>query len=69
MTLADEDTNTILNGEVNWELAEYAVMMTLVDEPCYDLADVTLIDEDDVNKEIPSNMTMQLEPPGGQISS
>ena len=47
-------------------------MLTLVD----DLADVTLIDEDtksiltgDVNKEIPSNMTMQLEPPGGQISS
>ena len=40
-------------------------MMTLVDEPCYDLADVTLIDEDtkailfdDANKEIPSNITM-----------
>ena len=46
MTLADEDTNTILTGVVNWEQAEYAVMMTLVDEPCYDLADVTLIDED-----------------------
>ena len=65
MTLADEDTNTILTGVVNWEQAEYAVMMTLVDEPCYDLADVTLIDEDtksiltdDANKEILSNMMM-----------
>ena len=43
--------------------------MTLVE----DLGDVTtLIDEhtmsiltDDVNKEIPSNMTMQVAPPGG----
>ena len=40
-----------------------------------DLADMTLIDEntkliptDDVNKEIPSNMTMHVEPSGGQIS-
>ena len=40
-----------------------------------DLADMTLIDEDNkliltdnVNKEIPSNMTMHVAPPGGQIS-
>ena len=40
-----------------------------------DLADMTLIDEntkliliDDANKEISSNMTMQLAPPGVQIS-
>ena len=40
-----------------------------------DLADLTLIDEntkliliDDANKEIPSNMTMHVEPSGGQIS-
>ena len=40
-----------------------------------DLADMTLIDEnkkliltDDANKEIPSNMTMHVEPYGGQIS-
>ena len=39
---------------------------------CEDLADVTLIDEytmpiltDNVNKEIPSNMTMQVAPAGG----
>ena len=43
-------------------------MKTLVEN----LADVTLIDEtsmsiltDDVNKEIPSNMTMQVAPAGG----
>ena len=41
-----------------------------------DLADMTLIGEktkliltDDANKEIPSNMTMQVAPPGGQISN
>ena len=41
-----------------------------------DLADMTLIEEDNkliltdnANKEIPSNMTMQLAPPGGQISN
>ena len=40
-----------------------------------DLADMTLIDEtpkliltDDANKEIPSNMTMHVASPGGQIS-
>ena len=40
-----------------------------------DLADLNLIDEntklilnDDANKEIPSNMTMHVAPPGGQIS-
>ena len=40
-----------------------------------DLADMTLIDEDNkliltdnANKEIPSNMTMHVAPPGGQIS-
>ena len=40
-----------------------------------DLADMTLIDEntkliltDDANMEIPSNMTMHVAPPGGQIS-
>ena len=45
--------------------------MTLLDA----LVDVTLIDEDmksilidDANKEISSNMTMQVPPPGGQIS-
>ena len=59
-------------------------MMTLVDDPSWwpqmmilieDLAYVTLIDEDtkpiltdDANKEIPSNMTMHVAPPGGQIS-
>ena len=55
MTLADEDTNTILTGEVNWELGEYAVMMTLVDAT-------------GVNR-WPNLLPMQLEPPGGQISS
>ena len=46
--------------------------MTLVE----DLADLTMIDEntkliitDDVNKEIPSNMTMYVAPSGGQISN
>ena len=46
-------------------------MKTLVEN----LADVTLIDEtsmsiltDDVNEEITSNKTMQLAPPGGQVS-
>ena len=45
--------------------------MTLIDA----LVDVTLIDEDmksilidDANKEISTNMTMQVAPPGGQIS-
>ena len=49
--------------------------MTLVDDQLEDLADLTLIDEntkliltDDANKEIPSNMTMHVAPPGGQIS-
>ena len=47
------------------------LLMTLLDA----LVDVTLIDEDmksilidDANKEISSNMTMQLAPPGVQIS-
>ena len=49
--------------------------MTLVEDLFEDIADVTLIDEDtkpiltdDANKEIPSNMTMHVAPPGGQIS-
>ena len=49
----------------------------LVEDLFEDIADVTLIDEDtkpiltdDANKEIPtpSNMTMHVSPPGGQIS-
>ena len=47
----------------------------LVEDPFEDIADVTLIDEDtktiltdDAKKEIPSNMTMHVVPPGGQIS-
>ena len=47
----------------------------VVEDPFEDIADVTLIDEDtkpiltdDANKEIPSNMTMHVAPPGGQIS-
>ena len=48
----------------------------LVEDMFEDIADVTLIDEDtksiltddDVNKEIPSNTTMYVAPPGGQIS-
>ena len=45
----------------------------LVEDLVKDIADVTLIDEDTksiltVNKEIQSNMTMQVAPPGGQIS-
>ena len=47
--------------------------MTLVEDLVEDLADVTLIDEHTksiliVNKEIPTNMTMHVAPPGGQIS-
>ena len=47
--------------------------MTLVEDLVEDLADVTLIDEHTksiltVNKEIPSNMTMHVASPGGQIS-
>ena len=47
----------------------------LVEDLFEDIADVTLIDEDtkpiltdDANKEIPSNMTMHVAPPDGQIS-
>ena len=48
----------------------------LVEDLFEDIADVTLIDEDtkppiltdDANKEISSNMTMHVAPPGGQIS-
>ena len=47
----------------------------LVEDLFEDIADVTLIDEDtkpiltdDANKEIPSNMTMHVVPPDGQIS-
>ena len=47
----------------------------LVEDLFEDIADVTLIDEDtkpiltdDANKEIPSNMTMHVAPPSGQIS-
>ena len=54
--------------------------MTLVEDLVEHLADMTLIDEhtncitmsiltDDVNKEIPSNMTMQVASPGGQVSN
>ena len=58
--------------------------MTLVEDLVEDIADVTLIEEDtksillvwtlylpddDVNKEIPSNTTMYVAPPGGQIST
>ena len=47
--------------------------MTLDEHLVEDLADVTLIDEHTksiltVNKEIPTNMTMHVAPPGGQIS-
>ena len=47
--------------------------MTLVDDLVEGLADVTLIDEHTksilmVNKEILTNMTMHVAPPGGQIS-
>ena len=49
--------------------------MTLVEDLLKEIADVTLIDEDtksiltdDANKEIPSNKTMHVAPPGGQIS-
>ena len=47
----------------------------LVEDLFEDIADVTLINEytkpmltDDANKEIPSNVTMHVAPPGGQIS-
>ena len=47
----------------------------LVEDPFEDIVDMTLIDEDtkpiltdDANKEIPSNMTMHVAPPSGQIS-
>ena len=47
----------------------------LVENPFEDIADMTLIDEDtkpiltdDANKEIPSNVTMHVTPPGDQIS-
>ena len=40
----------------------------LVEDLFEDIADVTLIDEDDANKEIQSNLTMHVAPPGGQIS-
>ena len=47
----------------------------LVDDLFEDIVDVTLIDEDtkpilthDANKEIPSNMTLHVVPPGGQLS-
>ena len=47
----------------------------LVEDLFEDIADVILIDgdtkpilTDDANKEIPSNMTMHVAPPGGQIS-
>ena len=49
--------------------------MTLVEDLFEDIADVTLIGEDmksiltdDANKEIQSNITMHVAPPGGQIS-
>ena len=49
--------------------------MTLVEDLLEDIADMALIDEDtkpiltyDASKEIPSNMTMHVAPPGGQIS-
>ena len=41
--------------------------MTLVEGLVEDLADVTLIDED-TKSIIPSNMRMQVAPPGGKIS-
>ena len=46
----------------------------IVEDMFEDIADVTLIDEDtkpiltdDANKEIPSNMTVHVAPPSGQI--
>ena len=49
--------------------------MALVEGLVEDLANMTLIDEDaksiltdDANKKIPSNMRMQVAPPGGKIS-
>ena len=49
-------------------------MMILVEGLVEDIADVTLIDEDtkpiltdDANKEIPSNMTMHVAPPGAEF--
>ena len=52
------------------------ILVEGLDEDMFeDIADVTLIDEDtkplltdDANKEIPSNMTMHVAPPSGQIS-
>ena len=52
------------------------ILVEGLDEDMFeDIADVTLIDEDtkpiltdDANKEILSNMTMHVVPPGGQIS-